>query len=57
MANIWQLEKALRREKVFRDRNNPPERYNQELMEKFHFLEKLSFCSLNNLRQLIKNTK
>lgn len=38
MANIWFLERALRRERVFRDRSNPLEIYSDpELIERFRF--------------------
>lgn len=38
MANLWFLERAIRKERVFRDRNNPLDIYNdQELVERLRF--------------------
>ncbi len=59
MANTWMLERALRKERIIRSRNNPTERYNnQELVERILFpQETITSYSAHIYVSMFKNTK
>lgn len=57
MANLWFLERAIRKERVFRDRNNPIDLYNdQELVERLRFPRETILMLVGKLEETIQPT-